>query len=107
MANKYDEKSEDHGGFATGAKLETTTIHHEVNRDLAAQTQLTIVSVVHFPTRVIAIDEYGIEWTLPLHSVKILEPVVQKDGPDVKSRDEGKTSHQTNDVSVDSPLEDS
>ena len=89
MANKYDEKSEAHGGFATGAKLETTTIQHEVNRDLAAQTQLTIVSVVHFPTRVIAIDEYGIEWTLPLHSVKILEPVVQKDEPDVKSRDDG------------------
>ena len=33
MANKYDERSEDHGGFATGAKLETTTTHHEVNRD--------------------------------------------------------------------------
>ena len=107
MANKYDERSEDHGGFATGAKLETTTTHHEVNRDLAAQTQLTIVSVVHFPTRVIATDENGIEWTLPLHSVKILEPVVQKDESDVKSRDEGKTIRQTNDVSVDSALEDS
>ena len=106
MANKYDGRSEDHGGFAAGAKLETTTTHHEVNRDLAAQTQLTIVSVIHFPTRVIATDENGIEWTLPLHSVKILEPVVQKDESDVKSRDEGKTSRQTNDVSVDSALED-
>ena len=65
MANKYDEKSEDHGGFATGAKLETTTIHHEVNRDLAAQTQLTIVSVVHYPTRVIATAVSYTHLTLP------------------------------------------
>ena len=105
MANKYDGRSEDHGGFAAGAKLETTTTHHEVNRDLAAQTQLTIVSVIHYPTRVIATDENGIEWTLPLHSVKILEPVVQKDDPDVGARDEGKINRQTNDVSVNSALE--
>ena len=89
MANIYDERSDEHAGFATGTKVETTIDHHEVNRDLAAQTQLTIVSVAHFPTRVIATDENGIEWTLPLHSVKILEPVVQKDEPDVKSRDDG------------------
>ena len=89
MPNKYDERSEEHGGFAAGAKIETITNHHEVNRDLPAQAQLTIVSVAHFPTRVIATDENGIEWTLPLHSVKILEPVVQKDEPDVKSRDDG------------------
>ena len=30
---------------------------------------------------VIAADENGIEWTLPLHSVRILEPVVQNDKP--------------------------
>jgi hypothetical protein len=107
MPNKYNERSEDHGGFAAGVKIETTTTHHEVSRDLAAQTQLTIVSLVHYPTRVIATDENGIEWTLPLHSVKILEQVVQKDDPDVKFRDEDKASRQTNDVSVDSPLEDS
>ena len=89
MANKYDGRSEDHGGFAAGAKLETTTTHHEVNRDLAAQTQLTIVSVIHFPTRVIATDENCIEWTLPLHSVRILEPVVQNDEPDVDDADNG------------------
>ena len=106
MANKYDGRSEDHGGFAAGAKLETTTTHHEVNRDLAAQTQLTIVSVIHYPTRVIATDENGVEWTLPLHSVKILESVVQKDEPDVGARDECKISRQTNDVSVNSALED-
>ena len=89
MANIYDERSDEHAGFSTGVKVETTIDHHEVNRDLAAQTQLTIVSVIHYPTRVIATDENGIEWTLPLHSVKILEPVVQKDEPDVKSRDDG------------------
>ena len=89
MANKYDERSEDHGGFATGAKLETTTTHHEVSRDLAAQTQLTIVSVIHYPTRVVATDENGIEWTLPLHSVKILDLDVKKDVPDVNVRDDG------------------
>ena len=89
MANKYDGRSEDHGGFAAGAKLETTTTHHEVNRDLAAQTQLTIVSVAHFPTRVIATDENGIEWTLPLHSVKILEPDVQNDELSVDDPDNG------------------
>ena len=89
MANKYDGRSEDHGGFAAGAKLETTTTHHEVNRDLAAQTQLTIVSVIHYPTRVIATDENGIEWTLPLHSVKILDLVDKKDVADVNVRNDG------------------
>ena len=83
MANIYDERSDEHAGFAAGAKIETTIDHHEVNRDLDAQTQLTIVSVAHFPTRVIATDENGIEWTLSLHSVRILEPVVQNDEPDV------------------------
>ena len=82
MANKYDERSEKHGGFAAGAKVETTTDHHEVNRDLAAHTQLSIVSIAHFPTRIIATDENGIEWTLPLHSVKLLERVVQIDDSD-------------------------
>ena len=91
MAKIYDERSVEHAGFAAGAKLETTIDHHEVNRDLAAQTQLTIVSVAHFPTRVIATDEKGIEWTLPLHSIKILGPVVQNDEPgaDADASDEG------------------
>jgi hypothetical protein len=91
MAKIYDERSVEHAGFAAGGKLETTIDHHEVNRDLAAQTQLTIVSVAHFPTRVIATDEKGIEWTLPLHSIKILEPVVQNDEPgaDADASDEG------------------
>ena len=89
MANIYDERSDEHAGFAAGAKVETTIDHHEVNRDIAAQTQLTIVSVAHFPTRVVATDENGIEWTLPLHSVRILEPVVQNDEPDVDDSDNG------------------
>jgi hypothetical protein len=89
MAKIYDERSVEHAGFAAGAKLETTIDHHEVNRDLAAQTQLTIVSVAHFPTRVIATNENGVEWTLPLHSVKILDPDVKKDEPDVNVRDDG------------------
>ena len=89
MANIYDERSDEHAGFAAGTKIETTIDHHEVNRDLAAQTQLTIVSVAHFPTRVIATDENGIEWTLPLHSVRILETVVQNDEPDVDNPDNG------------------
>ena len=89
MANIYDERSDEHAGFATGAKIETTIDHHEVNRDIAAQTQLTIVSVAHYPTRVVATDEIGIEWTLPLHSVSILEPVVQNDDPDVDNPDNG------------------
>ena len=89
MANIYDERSDEHAGFAAGTKIETTINHHEVNRDLAAQTQLTIVSVAHFPTRVIATNENGVEWTLPLHSVSILEPVVQNDEPDVDDPDNG------------------
>ena len=89
MANIYDERSDGHAGFSTGTKIETTIDHHEVNRDLAAQTQLTIVSVAHFPTRVIATDENGIEWTLPLHSVKILEPDVQNDELGVGDPDNG------------------
>ena len=89
MANKYDERSEKHGGFAAGAKVETTTDHHEVNRDLAAHTQLSIVSIAHFPSRIIATDENGIEWTLPLHSVKILEPDIQNDELGVDDPDNG------------------
>ena len=89
MEKKNGGRSEDDGGCVAGARLETTSNHHEVNRDLAAQTQLTNVAVIHYPTRVIATDENGVEWTLPLHSVKILESVVQKDEPDVKSRDDG------------------
>ena len=89
MANIYDERSDEHAGFAAGTKIETTINHHEVNRDLAAQTQLTIVSVAHFPTRVVATDENDIEWTLPLHSVKILEPDVQNDEPDVDDPSNG------------------
>ena len=89
MANIYDERSDEHAGFAAGAKIETTIDHHEVNRDIAAQTQLTIVSLAHYPTRVVATDEIGIEWTLPLHSVRILEPVVQNDEPDVDDPDNG------------------
>jgi len=89
MANIYDERADEHAGFAAGTKIETTIDHHEVNRDLAAQTQLTIVSVAHFPTRVIATNENGVEWTLPLHSVKILEPDVQNDEPDVDDPSNG------------------
>ena len=89
MANIYDERSDEHAGFAAGAKIETTIDHHEVNRDIASQTQLTIVSVAHYPTRVVATDENGIEWTLPLHSVRRLEPVVQNDEPDVGDTDNG------------------
>ena len=89
MANIYDERSDEHAGFAAGVKIETTIDHHEVNRDLAAQTQLTIVSVVHYPTRIVATDENGVEWTLPLHSVRILELVVQNDEPDVGDPDNG------------------
>ena len=38
---------------------------------------------------VIAAYENGIEWTLPLHSVRILEPVVHNDKPDVDDPDNG------------------
>ena len=38
---------------------------------------------------VIAADENGIEWTLPLHFVRILEPVVQNDKPNVDDPDNG------------------
>ena len=38
---------------------------------------------------VIAADENGIEWTLPLHSVKILEPDVQNDEIDVDDPENG------------------
>ena len=38
---------------------------------------------------VIAANENGIEWTLPLHSVRILEPVIQNDEPDVDDPSNG------------------
>jgi len=40
MANIYDERSDEHAGFAAGAKIETTIDHHEVNRDLAPKRNL-------------------------------------------------------------------
>ena len=70
MANIYDERSDEHAGFAAGTKIETTIDHHEVNRDLSSGKILTVVSIAHYPTRVIAVDENGLEWTLPLHSIK-------------------------------------
>ena len=60
MANIYDERSENHAGYNEGTKVETTVDHHEVNRDLSSGKIF----------RVIAVDENGLEWTLPLHSIK-------------------------------------
>ena len=70
MANIYDERSENHAGYNEGTKVETTVDHHEVNRDLSSGKILTVVSIAHYPTRVIAVDENGLEWTLPLLSIK-------------------------------------
>ena len=69
MANVYDKRSENHAGYNEGTKVETIIDHHEVNRDLSSGSILTVVSIAHFPTRVIAVDNNGIEWTLPLHSI--------------------------------------
>ena len=69
MANVYDKRSENHAGYNEGTKVETIVDHHEVNRDLSSGSILTVVSIAHFPTRVIAVDNNGIEWTLPLHSI--------------------------------------
>ena len=69
MANVYDKRSENHAGYNEGTKVETIVDHHEVNRDLSSGSILTVVSIAHFPTRVIAVDDDGLEWTLPLHSI--------------------------------------
>ncbi len=69
MANVYDKRSENHAGYNEGTKVETIVDHHEVNRDLSSGSILTVVSIAHFPTRVIAVDNNGLEWTLPLHSI--------------------------------------
>ena len=69
MANVYDKRSENHAGYNEGTKVETIIDHHEVNRDLSSGSILTVVSIAHFPTRVIAVDNNGLEWTLPLHSI--------------------------------------
>ena len=69
MAYVYDKRSENHAGYNEGTKVETIVDHHEVNRDLSSGSILTVVSIAHFPTRVIAVDNNGIEWTLPLHSI--------------------------------------
>ena len=70
MANIYDKRSVQHAGFDEGTKVETIVDHHEVNGDLSSGTILTVVSIAHYPTRIIAVDNNGLEWTLPLHSVK-------------------------------------
>ena len=69
MANVYDKRSENHAGYNEGTKVETIVDHHEVNRDLSSGSILTVVSIAHFPTRVIAVDNNGLEWTLPLLSI--------------------------------------
>ena len=69
MANIYDNRSFKPAGYNEGTKVETIIDHHEVNRDLSSGSILTVVSIAHFTTRVIAVDNNGLEWTLPLHSI--------------------------------------
>ena len=71
MANIYDKRSLKHAGYNEGTKIETIIDHHEVNRDLSSGTILTVVSIAHYPTRLIAIDNSGLEWTLPIHSIRL------------------------------------
>ena len=72
MANIYDKRSLKHAGYNEGTKIETIIDHHEVNRDLSSGTILTVVSIAHYPTRLIAVDNSGLEWTLPIHSIRIV-----------------------------------
>lgn len=73
MANIYDKRSENHAGYNEGTKIETIVDHHEVNRDLSSGTILTVASIAHYPTRIIAVDKSGLEWTLPIHSIRRFE----------------------------------
>jgi hypothetical protein len=73
MANIYDKRSENHAGYNEGTKIESIVDHHEVNRDLSSGSVLTIVSIAHYPTRIIAVDKSGLQWTLPIHSIKKFE----------------------------------
>lgn len=73
MANIYDKRSVKHAGYNEGTKIETIIDHHEVNRDLSSGTILTVVSIAHYPTRLIAVDNSGLEWTLPMHSIRLCE----------------------------------
>ena len=73
MANIYDKGSVKHAGYNEGSKIETIIDHHEVNRDLFSGTILTVVSIAHYPTRLIAVDNSGLEWTLPMHSIRLCE----------------------------------
>jgi len=73
MANIYDKRSENHAGYTEGTKIETIVEHHEVNRDLSSGTILTVASIAHYPTRIIAVDNSGLEWMLPIHSIRKFE----------------------------------
>ena len=73
MANIYDKRSENHAGYNEGTKIESIVDHHEVNRDLSSGSVLTIVSIAHYPTRIIAVDKSRLQWTLPIHSIKKIE----------------------------------
>jgi hypothetical protein len=73
MANIYDKRSVKHAGYNEGTKIETIIDHHEVNRDLSSGTILTVVSIAHYPTRLIVVDNSGLEWTLPMHSIRLCE----------------------------------
>jgi dihydrodipicolinate reductase len=73
MANIYDKRSENHAGYNEGTKIEIIVDHHEVNRDLSSGTILTVASIAHYPTRIIAVDKNGLEWTLPIHSIRKFE----------------------------------
>ena len=49
---------------------------------------MTVVSIAHYPTRIIAVDNSGLEWTLPLHSVKKYEKDKSTVGIDESNKEE-------------------
>jgi len=40
---------------------------------VSSGTILTVASIAHYPTRIIAVDKNGLEWTLPIHSIRKFE----------------------------------
>ena len=70
MANIYDKRSVQHAGFDEGTKVETIVDHHEVNGDLSSGTILTVVSIAHYPTRIIAVERNtDLNWSSAVNSL--------------------------------------
>ena len=69
---EFHKTSNEHAGVKVGAKFKTIKSHHEVQGDLGMDVELTLLEIAHYPTLYILKDTEGKVWTVPLHTVSLL-----------------------------------